>query len=250
MMNERFIHAPLNSPSQLIDVGCGTGAVTRQLGHMYPTARVYGIDLSPVPTGSGHNPPNVEDVVGDVRQLLNEDARLAPASTDFIFSRLLLSGITDWPGYVRDMTSLLRPGGWAEMQDLALDFYVHGRHCSGECEWLKALFRAAQEKDWNLLCVPNIQGYMQQAGLVDISVKEYRLPLGTWLAGERPETKSIRDHAGREYGMLYYHAIPKMLQGLGYTKDKLEEFQRMTIQDWAAQEGKEMRFYATIGRKP
>ena len=247
-MHNHFIHAPLQSPHHLIDIGCGSGIVTCQLGNTYPAAQVYGVDLSPVPPGP--KPPNVEYITGDVRQLLNRDKRLALGSADFVFSRLLVLGMTDWAAYVQDMASLLLPGGWVEMQDYALDWYLHGAHCSGEWGWLKALFLAAQQKGLDLYCGRNVKEYMQQAGLVDISVKEYRVPMGSWLVKERPETKRIGKHAAREYGMLYYHAIPKMLLGMGYTEEKIEEFRRMSIVDLAEQEGKELRFYATIGRKP
>lgn len=245
-MDNRVMHAPIVTPLQIIDVGCGTGIVTRHLGNAYPSARVYGIDLSPVPIPAGPHPPNVEYILGDVRTLTNP--RLAPGSTDFIFSRLLTLGMTDWAGYVRDMVSLLRPGGWVEMQDYSLDWYMHGSNCSEEWEWLKALFLAAQQKGWDLRAGRNIPLYMQEAGLLDISVVTYRVPIGTWL--ERLESKRIGEHAAREYGRLYYHAIPKMLQGMGYTKEKIEEFQRSSSVDLAGQEGKELKFYATIGRKP
>ncbi|KAL8698798.1 MAG: hypothetical protein Q9224_001691 [Gallowayella concinna] len=251
LMDNRLIHAPLQQPPlQLIDVGCGSGTVTRHLASKYPIARVYGIDLSPVPTGIGHDPPNVEFLVGDMRQMLKKDARFVPGSTDFVFSRMLALGMTDWPGYVRDMASLLRSGGWVEMQEYTLDWYLHGSYCSADWEWLRVLHGAAREKGRDLRCGTNMQVYMEQAGLVDISVKAYRVPMGTWLVGERPETKRIGEHAAREYGVLFCQVVSKMLQGLGYTKEKIEEFQMMTLKDQAAQEGKEKRFYVTIGRKP
>ncbi|KAL8896445.1 MAG: hypothetical protein Q9207_007702 [Kuettlingeria erythrocarpa] len=248
MMDNRVIHAPIHMPSQIIDVGCGTGIVTRHLGDAYPYARVYGVDLSPVPVSTGGSLANVEYILGDVRQLLTSDARLAPGSTDFIFSRLLVMGMTDWAGYVRDMVSLLRPGGWVEMQDFSLEWYLHGSRCSQDWEWLNALFLAAQQEGRDLRAGPNIQAHMRQAGLQDVSMREYRLPIGPWL--DKPETKRIGEHAAREHTKVYYHVIPKMLHGLGYPKEKIEEFQRMSSVDVASQEGKERKFYVTIGRKP
>ena len=247
-MHNHFIHAPLRSPHVLIDIGCGTGTVSCQLGDTYPAAQVYGVDISPVPPHP--KPSNVEYIIGEVRKLLNRDVRLASESADFVFSRLLVLGMTDWMGYVRDIASVLRPGGWVEIQDVDLDWYLHGSCCSGEWEWLKALYLAAQKKGWDLRCGRNVKEYMQQAGLVDISVKEYSVPMGTWLVGERPETRRIGEHTAREYVTMYYHAIPKILQGMDYTEEKIEEFRRMSGKDVAAQDGKEMRFYATIGRKP
>lgn len=247
-MDNNLIHAPLESPNLLIDVGCGTGIVSCHLGAKYPTAQIYGVDLSSVPPRQ--KPSNVEFIVGDVRQLLNHDARVALGTADLVFSRLLVLGMTDWAGYVRDMASLVRSGGWVEMQDVALEWYLDGVCCSGEWEWSKALALAAEKKGWDPHCGRNLKGNMHEAGLVDISVREYSIPMGTWMVGERPETRRIGEHTAREFGMVYYHAIPKMLQGMGYAEEKIEEFRRSSGRDLAAQDGKELRFYVTVGRKP
>ncbi|KAL8838512.1 MAG: hypothetical protein Q9176_005064 [Flavoplaca citrina] len=248
MMHNKSVHAPLANPQQIVDVGCGTGIITRQLGEKYTNARVYGIDLSPVP--AGQTTPNVEFILGDVRKLIGSHPRLVDGSTDFVFSRLLVLGITDWQGYVKDITTIVRPGAWVEMQDLAIKLYLYGSHCSGDWEWMKAIYAAAEKKGWDLQCGTNIKGYMEEAGLEDVVVKEYRLPFGTWLAEEKPETRRIGKHAAREYGTLYYHAIPKMLQGMDYTQEQLERFQTSCLKDMAGREGLEFRYYVTIGRKP
>lgn len=71
---------------------------------------------------------------------------LAIECTESVFSFLLVIGMTDWPEYVRDTMSLLRPGKWTEIQDLVIDLYVHGISCSGEREWMKAIYTAAQQR--------------------------------------------------------------------------------------------------------
>ena len=38
----------------------------------------------------------------------------------------------------------------------------------------------------------NTREYMASAGLVNIKVFRYKVPYGTWLAEEKPETRSIR----------------------------------------------------------
>lgn len=251
MMHNSFIHAPLSSHTRLLDIGCGTGTVTRQLGFTYPNASIYGIDLSPVPPAQENPPANVEYILGDFRQLVrSNDLRLAPGSTDFVFSRLLVLGMTDWPGYLRDIASLLRPGGWAELQDFSLEWYLHGTLISGQWPWMRALSSAAERKGWDLNCGRNIKAYMSAAGLRDIEVKEYRLPMGDWLSGKKPGTKRIGEHAAREYGWLYYHAVPKMVQGMGFAEEEVEGWREMCMRDLRGREGLELRFFATVGRKP
>ena len=247
-MQGHVIHAPLENPRQLIDVGCGTGTVSCYLGARYPTAQVYGVDLSPVPARP--KPLNVDFIQGEIRALLNHDDRLSLSSADFAFSRLLILGMSDWPGYVRAMASLLRPGGWMEMQDYACELYLNGQCCSDERGWFQALCGAAEKKGWDLRCGKHVKKYMEQAGLVEVQVIRYRVPIGTWLVGEKPETKRIGEQAAREYGQMYQHATPKILDGMNYSAAKIEGFRAECVRDFAEQDGKELYFWVTIGKKP
>ena len=68
----------------MIDVGCGTGIVTRHFGTQYPSATVCGIDISPIPSFVS-TPADVSYIQDDVRKLMRSDERLAPASLDYIY---------------------------------------------------------------------------------------------------------------------------------------------------------------------
>lgn len=48
---------------------------------------------------------------------MGTDPRLPFGTADFVFNRLLLCGMTDWPGYVRDGFKMVKSGGWVEMQN-------------------------------------------------------------------------------------------------------------------------------------
>ena len=95
-MNGVTVHAPVTNTKQVVDVGCGTGVVTCYLGERYPDALVWGIDLSPIPAIHHRKPNNVTFVQGDFLTLAAGDGRLAKGSTDLIFNRLLILGMTDW----------------------------------------------------------------------------------------------------------------------------------------------------------
>lgn len=141
------MHAPLNSSTarKALDIGCGTGIVTHQIASQFPTAQVCGLDLSPVPIVR-EKLPNIEYIQGnfdDLTSTATPDARFGKGTFDYIFSRLLVLGMTNWKGYVDRCVALLKPGvctsprkqvhihvltdayeqGWVEMHDLAISFY-------------------------------------------------------------------------------------------------------------------------------
>ncbi|CZT21699.1 uncharacterized protein RCC_07564 [Ramularia collo-cygni] len=126
LMNNKPIHAPLSSPKKILDIGCGTGAMTVILAKQFPQAQVIGIDIAPVPADRhGQTPSNVTYIQGDIRQLINsQDPNFQAASFDFIFERLLILALTDWPGHISAISSLLKPNGWLECQEFEWTIYA------------------------------------------------------------------------------------------------------------------------------
>ena len=111
---DKVIHAPLSAPAirKALDIGCGTGVVAHELSARFPNAQVYGIDLTPVPIVR-EKLPNTEYIEGDLLEAADSedpDPRFRPASFDYIFSRLLIMGMTDWRKYVNTCVSLTAPG--------------------------------------------------------------------------------------------------------------------------------------------
>ena len=248
-MHNRIVHAPLTDPETLIDVGCGTGFVTRDLGTQYPSAIVYGIDISPVPKHKAE-PSNVSFLQGDIRALKKTDDRLRPGTVDLIFQRLLIVGITDWPGYIKDMAELLSPGGWLEVHDYAYIWFKGGQICSRDWKWLQAMRRGADQLGLDLDCGLNAKRYMDLVGLVDVQVFKYTVPSGTWLADRMPETRLIGEHQAEEIASLFTkHMIPGVTRGLGLSEQEINELKEDCFKTLAAEEGKYFHFYVTIGKK-
>jgi ubiquinone/menaquinone biosynthesis C-methylase UbiE len=129
LMNGEVIHAPLDPTSahKALDMGCGTGTVTKDIAFKFPKARVYGLDLSPIPAIGGKF-PDVEYIQGDFNELSDpstRDPRFEDESFDLIFSRLLIMGMTNWKGYIERCVALTKPGVRIHATSLATyDMYV------------------------------------------------------------------------------------------------------------------------------
>ena len=109
LMGNKVFHSPLDRSRihKMLDIGCGTGAVTHEMASMFPDAQVIGADLSPVPEVR-QKLSNISYVQGNIMEL--EDARFERNSFDLVFSRLLVLGMPNWKAYVERCVALAKPG--------------------------------------------------------------------------------------------------------------------------------------------
>lgn len=248
MMLGKPFHAPLPNPGRIIDIGCGTGVMTTRLGCEFPSAQVYGVDLSPVPALQ-EKPANVDFIQGDVMKLVGVLPELQMGSVDYAFNRLLVCGMTDWPGYVSSIFSLLKPGGWLEMHEHDLIFYdKSGKVISSSWRWLNATIDSVKRKGLDPFAGSHIADYMRSAGFVDIQVKEYKCPHGPM--PDAPETKLIEAYDMTEVPRMYKRSMPRILEGSGYGTENLDAFYAEIDETMGPEEGKHRKFRVAWGRKP
>ncbi|KAL2043901.1 hypothetical protein N7G274_003421 [Stereocaulon virgatum] len=253
LMKDRIIHAPLTNPRVILDMGCGTGIITRYFALRFPTAQVYGIDLCPVPSEpTDVTTKNLTFIKGNFRKSAGRDERLQWGSLDYFFSRLLLDGMTDWPGYVKDAYKMLRPGTWAELSDYVEDcFYEDNRIVPREAwPWQKAIREGGFKQGLDLDAGWTIKRYMEDAGFVNIQRWEYRVPYWRGALKERPEATRMTEHAIGDRWGLYWHMIPKLVEPLGLSEEVVDGFRRDAVRDLGEEEGKYQVVTVTIGRKP
>jgi SAM-dependent methyltransferase len=166
--------APVDSPQRVLDVGTGTGQWGCELCWEHPGALVVGFDLVP---GRPEHPPGYRHVRGNLLQGLpfRDDC------FDFVHQRYLVSGIpvSAWPGAVAELVRVTRPGGWVELAEPTMG----DRHVGPATERLQRMFQEMAGSlglDTSDVVFSSVDRYLRQAGLEEVSRREFELPVGEW----------------------------------------------------------------------
>lgn len=194
----RLLNAPTqeNGPlHRVLDLGTGTGIWATEFATKNPATVVYGMDIfAPSPP---EIPPNCKFIAGDVTADWKRLAGLysgqgcgSSEHFDFIHSRMLLLVCPNQDLIIQNCFDNLRPGGIVEFQEMCqpirsdlppecLDhsllpvkwshYAMSGTIALGvDCTY-------AEEK---------LEKVLRQIGFVDIEIKKYRWPFGSWMANE------------------------------------------------------------------
>ncbi|CZT22668.1 uncharacterized protein RCC_08373 [Ramularia collo-cygni] len=250
IMHNEPIHSPISSlrPKKIVDVGCGINAdMTMYFAKRFPDAQIYGVDLARVDMPREQIPPNVVFIQGNITTLVNSDPRLASGSVDFLYSRLLASGMQDWRAYIQCVTSLLRAGGILEMHDLAGLTLMEGEVPAFEESKWSRYYRENGVKKLGLdMEFDKADVIMKGLGLKDVSIKQYRLPWGA----AKEESEHAWDSEGRAQ---WYAALVMFMTNL--VSDEEQAVRDEILAEFHGQaspprEGLYFPFYVAWGSKP
>ncbi|OAG42670.1 hypothetical protein AYO21_02953 [Fonsecaea monophora] len=249
LLGGELFTAPLPSdPHRILDVGTGTGIWAVEIADQFPSAQVIGTDLSPIQPP--WVPPNlqfyVDDAEADWTWAENE-------KFDFIHARGLCGGIGDWPRFYAQAFRNLKPGGWIELQEHAVNFFSDdgGLERATACVSAIAQLQQASDRVGKPLNVAHLhKRWMLQAGFQDVEEVVKKVPIGPW----------AKDRKLKEIGVLYriqmLQSVPSFM--LAYYKRVLHHSDEVT--ETAMAEVKEefvdrrlhlyQRWYFVKGRKP
>ncbi|GME62431.1 Methyltransferase type 11 [Neofusicoccum parvum] len=196
--------APFRKDGRILDLGTGTGIWAIDAGDSWPAATVLGNDLSPIQPR--WTPPNVKFEVDDIEA---EWAYSAPF--DLIHSRYMVCSISDWPKLVRQAFKFTKPGGYAEFQDWNIVPTSDDGTATEDNKIIqlqKLVVEATRKIGKEPIPGPQLKGWMEEAGYVDVTERIFKMPLGTW-----PKDKNLK-HTGAASLLSYLDGLEAMTYGL------------------------------------
>jgi ubiquinone/menaquinone biosynthesis C-methylase UbiE len=151
----------LSGDFSILDVGCGTGEITRRLAQRYPQARLLGLDIL---EGNLRLARRDSEAYGERIRYETGDAfalKQADASVDLLVCRHMSQAVPEFPRVLAEFRRVLRPGGWLHLlsEDYGmLHMAAPGRPALRGTQ-ASCLSRAKDpDRFWNTVVVPFLAG--------------------------------------------------------------------------------------------
>lgn len=112
---ELFDRYGLSGAIRILDLGCGTGEITRRLAAWYPQATLVGIDIL---EGNLAIARRDSAFIGDRIRYEQGDAfalQYADGGFDLVVCRHMSQAVPDFPLVLAEITRVLKPGGWLHL---------------------------------------------------------------------------------------------------------------------------------------
>ncbi|KAK4453394.1 S-adenosyl-L-methionine-dependent methyltransferase [Podospora aff. communis PSN243] len=247
LCGDKLYFAPIGSrPQEILDIGTGTGIWAIEMGDLFESATVLGVDLSPIQPE--WVPPNVRFMVDDVEWLHPRN------HFDYIHSRHTVMAIKDWPRLMRRSLEHLKPGGWFELHEVYHNPIAEVKTLASDhpvAQYWSLIDQGLANLGVQLHAVANegMKTMMQECGYINVQEKVLRIPIGPW-----PKNKVLK-----MVGVLWQTilldgiqaiALGPLTRGCGWSREQVELFLIQVRRAYMGNECLYMPLHIIYGQKP
>ena len=197
---QRLYLAPLQPTlKNALDLGCGTGAWTREFASTHPSVHVIGLDVSP-PKGNTNAtvPANCEFRIGNAEGDWFTPDATGIQKTDYVYARMLATAIRDWPALCSRIYSNLQPGGYFESVDTVVELMADDGVDASRMpamQWFAELQRLVSATGVDTRAMDKQGQWLREAGF-DVLLEN---PIRFYLDPARPEMKGREQISAMTY---------------------------------------------------
>ena len=204
---------------RVLDVGAGSGTITRDLGTLVgPEGEVLGVDSAAdvvAQAAEGCDLPQVRFAVGDAMQL-----DLPDCSYDVVHAHQVLQHLTDPVAALREMRRVARPGGLVAVRDADYAAMTWHPPVPALDRWLEVYRAAARAHDAEPDAGRRLLGWAQRAGCAEIVPSASAWCFATpedreWWGGMQADRIVVSRIAGEavERGLCRAEELPELATG-------------------------------------
>lgn len=162
----------LKAGMRVLDVGCGTGAIAREVAVQVFPGEVVGLDLEEAQIKTarqmaiGRNIENVRFVRGDASAL-----SFADGTFDGAYARFLLEHVADPLSVVQEMVRVIKPGGWVCAYEWENGCFAIWPASPAIEEVWQGIYRFQAARGGDPWVARKLYGIFRQAGLAEVRVE-------------------------------------------------------------------------------
>ncbi|KAI9796416.1 MAG: hypothetical protein M1833_006188 [Piccolia ochrophora] len=210
----------IQNPQRILDVGTGTGIWAMEMADKFPSAAVVGTDLSPVQPK--WVPPNLSFEIDDVEAAWT----YMPNTFDLIHVRFMFLAVKDFPRMLRQAMIALKPGGYIELSELAVDPRSHDNTLPQDSQillWIRLLREASTRMGYDMTIAQSFKRLVLDAGFEEVTEDIREVPWGGWPKDRRLKTIGIFHKEQLKQG-LQGIVMGLFTRSLGWTQAEVEVF--------------------------
>ncbi|OGE53513.1 hypothetical protein PENARI_c007G04567 [Penicillium arizonense] len=249
IFDNRLIFPPIRRLRRVLDCGHGSASWAVEVAEQNPSCEVIGVDIAP-----HMNPDDMPDNLWLQVDDLNRRFTFPTNHFDLVHSRLLATGIhrARWPSYLRDIVSVLKPGGWVQMVEIYFNVQSDNGSLTDDHalrRWSTHYLRALEDRK-DLRIGSKLRTLMTEAGFVEVDTKMIPLPLSAWSNDARMRNIGRSNHENIKQ-LLRSLALYPLIQRLHMSPQNFEALVTQAQREAADHTLKPyFPLYVCIGRKP